>query len=125
MKAAARGRLRRLGVGPLGAITTTPTNHCPPDNIQKVLNRGERLEDLNERSENLAASSEAFKNRSKDVRMKMFWQDAKTRLMLGGIALVVIGLIIGLSVWASGTHNATTAGFSSNPAATTTTASAQ
>ncbi|KAJ3008967.1 UNVERIFIED_CONTAM: hypothetical protein HDU68_002883 [Siphonaria sp. JEL0065] len=75
------------------------------DNIHKVMQRGETLETLNERSENLASSAETFKNKSKDVRMKMFWQDTKTRLMLGGIALIVIGLIIGFSVWATGVHN--------------------
>ncbi|KAI9353825.1 synaptobrevin-domain-containing protein [Obelidium mucronatum] len=75
------------------------------DNIHKVMQRGEAIETLNERSENLASSAETFKTKSKDVRMKMFWQDTKTRLMLGGIALVVIGLIIGITVWATGVHN--------------------
>ncbi|KAI8607147.1 synaptobrevin-domain-containing protein [Chytriomyces sp. MP71] len=78
------------------------------DNIHKVVQRGERLEDLNERSENLAQSSEAFKARSKEVRMKMFWQDTKTKVILGGVAVVVIGLIVGLSVWGAGVGKTTT-----------------
>ncbi|KAJ3079587.1 hypothetical protein HK100_010385 [Physocladia obscura] len=85
------------------------------------MNRGEHLEELNERSENLANSSETFKNRSKDVRMKMFWQDGKTRMLLGGVLLIVIALIIGLSVWASGTHNTNNNGEQLGSAVPTTT----
>ncbi|KAJ3069980.1 hypothetical protein HDU99_002790 [Rhizoclosmatium hyalinum] len=85
------------------------------NNIQKVAERGERLEDLNERSENLASSSQAFRNKSKEVRMKMFWQDAKTRLILGAVALVVIGCAIGFGVWASGVHNTPTPQVGLNP----------
>ncbi|KAJ3230958.1 Vesicle-associated membrane protein 4 [Chytriomyces hyalinus] len=95
------------------------------DNIHKVVERGERLEDLNERSEHLAQSSEAFKNRSKEVRMKMFWQDSKTKMILGGIALVVVGLIVGLSVWGTGVKKTSETGagfFQTPPPKTSTTA---
>ncbi|KAJ3098415.1 hypothetical protein HK100_005106 [Physocladia obscura] len=53
--------------------------------------------------------------------MKMFWQDAKTRILLGGILLIVIALIIGLSVWASGTHNTNNNGEQLGSAVPTTT----
>ncbi|KAJ3076654.1 Vesicle-associated membrane protein 4 [Podochytrium sp. JEL0797] len=80
------------------------------NNIAKVMERGERLEDLNQRSENLAQASSDFRTSSKEVRMKMFWQDKKTKMILAAILLVVVGLIIGVSVWATGVHNTPVSG---------------
>ncbi|XP_071182141.1 vesicle-associated membrane protein 4-like isoform X2 [Mytilus edulis] len=45
--------------------------HLLKDNVEKVLERGEKIEDLQNRSEDLTASSIQFKSRSRDLRRKM------------------------------------------------------
>ena len=72
------------------------------DNIRGVVNRGENIDTLHQRSEELQNSSSQFSRQAKDVRMQMFWKDMKTRLLLGGVILVVVGAVIGLIIWGTG-----------------------
>ncbi|KAJ3054682.1 hypothetical protein HDU99_007728, partial [Rhizoclosmatium hyalinum] len=55
------------------------------DNINKVVQRGENLEALQNKTENLASSSLQFKKGATEVRKAMWWRDMKTNLILGGI----------------------------------------
>lgn len=62
------------------------------DNIGKVLNRGERLEDLQDKSEDLAYSATVFRVSAKGLRTHFWWQDCKMKLLF--IALLVALLLI-------------------------------
>ncbi|ORY47329.1 synaptobrevin [Rhizoclosmatium globosum] len=64
------------------------------DNINKVVQRGENLEALQNKTENLASSSLQFKKGATEVRKAMWWRDMKTNLILGGIVAVIIIIII-------------------------------
>ncbi|XP_022085221.1 vesicle-associated membrane protein 4-like [Acanthaster planci] len=63
------------------------------DNIGKVLDRGERLDDLQEKSDDLAYSASMFRVSAKGLRSHFWWQECKMRLLLL-IVVVVILLII-------------------------------
>ncbi|KAI9325514.1 synaptobrevin-domain-containing protein [Zopfochytrium polystomum] len=71
-------------------------------NIRGVMQRGENLETLNERTETLQNSSSQFHSTAKQVRKAMFWKDIKTRILLIAVIVIVVGILIGLIVWWTG-----------------------
>jgi vesicle-associated membrane protein 4 len=62
------------------------------DNINKVSERGERLDSLQDKTDNLAVSAQGFRRGANRVRKQMWWKDMKMRLCI--IAAVVILLLI-------------------------------
>ncbi|KAJ3231820.1 hypothetical protein HDU81_003512 [Chytriomyces hyalinus] len=67
------------------------------DNIAKVVQRGENLEHLQNKTEDLQQSAMQFKKGASAVRKEMWWKDMKMKMILGGVLGVVV-LIIILSV---------------------------
>ncbi|KAJ7653292.1 synaptobrevin [Mycena polygramma] len=67
------------------------------ENITKVAERGERLDSLQDKTDNLAVSAQGFRRGANRVRKNMWWKDMKMRLIIGG-ALAVIVIIIVVSV---------------------------
>ncbi len=68
-------------------------------NIELILERGERLEHLQEESTQLQHMACIFKKRSTQVKRQMLWQNAKHGLVLGtaitaGVAIVVVPPIV-------------------------------
>ncbi|XP_073077318.1 vesicle-associated membrane protein 4 isoform X1 [Manis javanica] len=49
------------------------------ENITKVIERGERLDDLQDQSESLSDNAAAFSSRSKQLRRQMWWRGCKLR----------------------------------------------
>lgn len=62
-------------------------------NIGKVLARGEQLDALQNKTDELQQGSIVFKKTTKDVRDQMWWKSAKLNLIIGGIAGTV-GIIL-------------------------------
>lgn len=67
--------------------------HLMKNNIEKVVDRGDRLDDLQERSEDLHSSSIQFHKSSRSLKRKMCCQNAK---MTCCIIVVVLVIIIGI-----------------------------
>lgn len=63
-------------------------------NVIKVVERDNKLIDLENQAEYLKGESQYFHNIAVKVKRKMWWQNAKTWLMISTAALVVVGLII-------------------------------
>ena len=63
-------------------------------NIDKVIERGERLDDLNERTENLNARAGEFQTVSTRLKRKLWWQNVKLWIILIIIVLVILAVII-------------------------------
>uniref|UniRef100_A0A3B3BXG5 Vesicle associated membrane protein 4 n=1 Tax=Oryzias melastigma TaxID=30732 RepID=A0A3B3BXG5_ORYME len=61
------------------------------ENISKVIERGERLDDLQDKSESLSDNASAFSSRAKQLHRRMWWRDMKMKII---IALVVIALLL-------------------------------
>uniref|UniRef100_A0A6M2EES2 Vesicle-associated membrane protein 727 n=1 Tax=Populus davidiana TaxID=266767 RepID=A0A6M2EES2_9ROSI len=60
------------------------------DNIEKVLDRGERIELLVDKTENLQFQADSFQRQGRELRRKMWLQNLQMKLMVGGGVLVVI-----------------------------------
>ncbi|KAN0125849.1 synaptobrevin [Russula decolorans] len=67
------------------------------DNITKVVERQERLDSLQDKTDNLAVSAQGFRRNANRVRKNMWWKDMKMRLIIG-LAIVVIIVIIVVSI---------------------------
>ncbi|XP_005795607.1 vesicle-associated membrane protein 4 isoform X1 [Xiphophorus maculatus] len=61
------------------------------ENISKVIERGERLDDLQDKSESLSDHASAFSSRAKQLHRRMWWRDMKMKMI---IALVVVALLL-------------------------------
>ncbi|CAH7674575.1 vesicle-associated membrane protein 4 [Phakopsora pachyrhizi] len=65
------------------------------DNITKVAERGERLDALQDKTDNLAVSAQGFRRGANRVRKQMWWKDMKMRLLIGlGIVILLLIIII-------------------------------
>ncbi|CAK9313359.1 unnamed protein product [Citrullus colocynthis] len=60
------------------------------DNIEKVLDRGERIELLVDKTENLQFQADNFHRQGRQLRRKMWLQSLQMKLMVGGGILVLI-----------------------------------
>ncbi|KAJ7868866.1 synaptobrevin-domain-containing protein [Mycena leptocephala] len=67
------------------------------ENITKVAERGERLDSLQDKTDNLAVSAQGFRRGANRVRKNMWWKDMKMRIIIGA-AIAVIVIIIVVSV---------------------------
>ena len=63
-------------------------------NIDKVVERGQNLDDLNDRSEQLSASGDLFSKRARTLRKNAFLRTCRARLYLGLTVSVILVLII-------------------------------
>mmetsp|Transcript_17517 Transcript_17517/g.40674 ORF Transcript_17517/g.40674 Transcript_17517/m.40674 type:complete len:166 (-) Transcript_17517:199-696(-) len=65
-------------------------------NIERVLERGERIELLVDKTDNLNTTAFAFRKQSVSLRRALWWKNAKLVLALAGI-VVAIALVIVMS----------------------------
>jgi len=65
------------------------------DNIQKVAERGERLDALQDKTDGLAVSAQSFRKGANRVRKRMWWQNMKWTLIVGlGIIVLLIIIVV-------------------------------
>merc|ERR1739838_240654 len=64
------------------------------NNIDKVLERDSKLNDLDYRASNLEASSSMFQQSSRRLKKKYWWQNLKMKLWLGGCGIVIFITIV-------------------------------
>ncbi|CDO99425.1 unnamed protein product [Coffea canephora] len=67
------------------------------ENIEKVLDRGEKIELLVDKTENLRSQAQDFRQQGTKMKRKMWVQNMKIKLIVAGIILAIL-LIIILSV---------------------------
>lgn len=69
------------------------------DNINKVAERGERLDSIENRTDNLAISAQGFRRGANRVRKDMWWKDFKMRMcLIFGIIIVIIVIVVPIAV---------------------------
>ena len=65
------------------------------ENINKVSDRGIRLDSLQDKTDNLAVSAQGFRRGANRVRKQMWWRDMKMRMcLIGGIIILLIVIIV-------------------------------
>lgn len=65
------------------------------ENISKILDRGDRLDNLITKTDNLNQSAFAFKKRSTTLRRQMWWKNVKLLVLLGVVIIMIIYLFVG------------------------------
>ena len=69
------------------------------DNINKVAERGERLDSIENKTDNLAISAQGFRRGANRVRKDMWWKDFKMRIcLIFGIIIVIIVIVVPIAV---------------------------
>lgn len=63
------------------------------DNIEKVLDRGEKIELLVDKTENLQFQADSFQRQGRQLRRKMWFQNLQMKLMVGGAILIFIIIV--------------------------------
>lgn len=63
-------------------------------NINKVLERGDRMDTLNERSELLSSRANEFRISSRNIRRKFWWQNLRFQMIIGVVILTIIIVFI-------------------------------
>ncbi|XP_067168606.1 vesicle-associated membrane protein 8 [Apteryx mantelli] len=63
-------------------------------NVERILARGENLDHLRNKTEDLEATSEHFKTTSQKVARKYWWKNLKLLLILGLVGVIILILII-------------------------------
>ncbi|KAJ5632745.1 Synaptobrevin [Penicillium lividum] len=71
------------------------------ENITKVSQRGERLDSLQDKTDNLAVSAQGFRRGANRVRKQMWWKDMKMRVCLVICVIILLVVIIVPSVVAT------------------------
>jgi hypothetical protein len=72
------------------------------NNIDLVLNRGEKLEDLNIKAQDLNSHAQTFKTRARQLKKNMCWQNTKLYCIIFVIILCILALIIIASICGTG-----------------------
>jgi len=69
------------------------------DNINKVSDRGERLDALQDKTDNLQRSAQGFRRGANRVRKQMWWKDMKMRMIIAAVivSIIVIAIAVPLS----------------------------
>lgn len=69
------------------------------DNINKVAERGERLDLIENKTDNLAISAQGFRRGANRVRKDMWWKDMKMRLcIILGVIILLVVIIVPIAV---------------------------
>ena len=63
-------------------------------NIEKVIDRGQNLNELNDRSDQLGAAGDLFSKRSRNLRKSMWLRTCRSRLYLSIIVAFVLVFVI-------------------------------
>lgn len=64
------------------------------NNIDQILSRGERIELLVDKTDQLSGQAWAFKRGAKGVRRKMWWKNAKITALCGVVGLILLWLFV-------------------------------
>jgi len=67
------------------------------DNVDTVLNRGEALDDMICRADDLQATTNAFQQQTTQINRTLYWKNIRLKLIIALIIIVIIAIIVGLS----------------------------
>ncbi|KAK3732248.1 hypothetical protein RRG08_030591 [Elysia crispata] len=71
-------------------------------NIERVLQRGDKLEDLMDKAEDLEAGAATFQKTSKKIRKRYWWRSTKMTIILVCVVLVLILVITLIILFSTG-----------------------
>lgn len=71
-------------------------------NIEKVLERGEKIDTLVDKTENLRFQADQFQKSGRSLRNKMWWQNVKMKLMVFMVVAIIIVIIFCFACFSGG-----------------------
>ncbi|KDQ53908.1 hypothetical protein JAAARDRAFT_38877 [Jaapia argillacea MUCL 33604] len=63
-------------------------------NVEQILSRGERIELLVDKTDNMAQQATAFRRGARAVRRQMWWKNGKILMLSGLVALILLWIIV-------------------------------
>mmetsp|Transcript_22874 Transcript_22874/g.58319 ORF Transcript_22874/g.58319 Transcript_22874/m.58319 type:complete len:133 (-) Transcript_22874:273-671(-) len=76
------------------------------DNIQLAVKRGEQMDKLVDKTDELSSSAGEFRGRARDLRRTMWWNSFKFKMLMVGL-VIVLAIVIFLIACYSGGRNCT------------------
>lgn len=73
-------------------------------NIERVLERGERIDLLVDKTDRLGVGAHDFRVRSRGLRRRMWWKNVKLMVLLGFVVVFLLYLFIGFGCGLPGMH---------------------
>lgn len=64
-------------------------------NVQSVMERGEKLDNMKNKSEELERGSQSFKAGTTRVKKAMWMQNMKLNIIIGIVVLLIVGAVVG------------------------------
>ncbi|XP_043667048.1 synaptobrevin homolog 2-like isoform X1 [Vespula pensylvanica] len=81
-------------------IQIQEVTHVMRDNVMKVMERGERLEDLQDASDRLTLAGNQFREAAKKAQRRAWLQNVKSRIIIVSVTLMIVFFIIVLDILA-------------------------
>ncbi|XP_022662630.1 synaptobrevin homolog 2-like isoform X1 [Varroa destructor] len=69
------------------------------DNVEKMLDRGERVVELADKSDSLNNQADSFLQASKRMQKRLWWRQYKLRLLIGITLITVLLIIVVKMLW--------------------------
>ena len=76
------------------------------ENIERVLERGERIDLLVDKTDRLGVGAHDFRMRSRSLKRQMWWKNMKLMVMLGVVVVFLLYLLIGAGCGLPGKYRA-------------------
>ncbi|KAH9814609.1 synaptobrevin-domain-containing protein [Melampsora americana] len=73
-------------------------------NVGEILSRGERIELLLDKTDNLSSQSNAFRKRTQQLRRKMWWKNTKMIALSGLVGVLIFYILMAQACGATLTH---------------------
>ncbi|XP_068555666.1 vesicle-associated membrane protein 1 isoform X1 [Anas acuta] len=68
-------------------------------NVDKVLERDEKLAELDDRADALQAGASVFESSAAKLKRKYWWKNCKMMIMMGVICAIMVVVIVKLKIW--------------------------
>lgn len=75
------------------------------ENIERVLERGERIDLLVDKTDRLGGNARDFRVRSRGLRRRMWWKNVKLMAMLVVVVIFLVYLLVGMGCGLPGKLN--------------------
>ncbi|PRP87592.1 hypothetical protein PROFUN_04619 [Planoprotostelium fungivorum] len=95
------------------------------ENVDKVLARGEKIETLVDKTQELQDSATTFQFKSREVKNKFWWKNLKMKICIGITILIIVLLVVLLLLWKTGVFDNLGKGGNNNNGGGATTTSSQ
>ncbi|CAL8327379.1 unnamed protein product [Arctogadus glacialis] len=69
------------------------------DNLKKADERAGKLEDLEDRAEDMLAKSKRFEKTTQKVKQKKRWENMRTKMVLVGVGVAALLIVIGIIIY--------------------------